>query len=214
MSYELTTQNIWILSILLLLGVMVVGGFTLQPDFQSPKLHINETPIVKNSQLQLRSGEIYEYSYILNGTGTNITYEIVDGNDCTEIRITNGMGKSSVCIDKNGIDKKLETNATLSDPSFLLFKPWMLALSEGWNWNNTLYMNFNNKLTRMTTNTYHVMRMDMYRGRRVFVVKEADDGGVNQYDWIDYQKRVLLRANGPGYDLKMTSGLPLSNSTQ
>jgi hypothetical protein len=196
-----------ILSIVILLGIMLVGGYGLKSDFQSPRLYINETPIVKNTDFQLKSGELYEYAYTINGTRTNITYEIVDSNDCTEIRITNGMGKSSVCVDQNGVDKKLNSNATLSDPSFLIFKPWMLALSYNWKWNNTIYMNFNNQLSKMSTNSYHVMRTDRYRGRDVFVVRESDENQITQYEWVDMKKRIVLKSVGPGYQLELINGL-------
>lgn len=207
MAYELTTKNIWIISAVALFALFFVGGFVLKSDFSNPKIFINETPIYKNSQFQLKSGDTYDYSYVINGTKTNITYEIVDDNGCTQIRITNGMRRSSICVDKDGLDTKLKSNATLSDPSFLLFKPWMLALDSNWNWNNTLYLNFNNKLSRMTTNTYHVMRIENYNGRRTFVVSESDDQGINQYDWVDYQKRILVKASGSGYEITLLNQL-------
>jgi predicted N-acyltransferase len=117
------------------------------------------------------------------------------------------MGKSSVCVDQNGVDKKLNSNATLSDPSFLIFKPWMLALSYNWKWNNTIYMNFNNQLSKMSTNSYHVMRTDRYRGRDVFVVRESDENQITQYEWVDMKKRIVLKSVGPGYQLELINGL-------
>jgi hypothetical protein len=102
-------------------------------------------------------------------------------------------------------------NSLLENPQMILFKPWMLALREGWRWNTSMYMAFENEPHYVAAMDYRVMRADTWRGRKAFVVMENISGSAPQYEWVDAEKRILLRLQGEGYEAVLVEGLPLSS---
>ncbi|MBI5046835.1 hypothetical protein HZC07_03835 [Candidatus Micrarchaeota archaeon] len=180
----------------ILIAIMLFAGFFVKPP---AVLKYTEEPLVKNTQLQIKPGETYVYQYMYNNSSANISYQVLDGGDCTIIRMVESVNISAICIDSGGVDRT-GSNMTFANPSMILFKPWMLAVKEGWNWNVSVYMDFNDSKTYIATVYYMTVRTENYNGRKTFVVEERT-GSDSQYDWIDAEKRVLLRIVGKGYEI-------------
>lgn len=205
---EFQSHTVAITTILVLLAIMALSAFVFKPPLDNSSLVIYEEPITKSKELQLQPGETYVYSYFFNSTQINITYDVFRGMNCTAIRIAEMGRGSESCIDRWGMDNS-SSNSSLQNPSMLLFKPWMLALKEGWHWNNSVYLAFGENRQHIADVNYRVLRMENYRGRLAFVVLEnASDGGP-QYDWVDDEKRVLLKTMGEGYEVVLVEGIPL-----
>ena len=207
--YDVSSKTVAIATILILLGIMLFSGFMYKPQFENPNVTVSEAPLIKNKEFQLAPGEEYKYAYLLNDTEINITYEVMKGNGCTAIYLLEDRGSSHVCVDKWGVDQS-GSNATFLDPSILLFKPWMLALHETWRWNSSMYLSFDERAQHVLNTDYKVIRTENYRGRMSFVVKTNSSNASPDYQWVDMEKRILLRILGEGYEVVLVEGLSLS----
>lgn len=208
--FDMSSKNVGLATLIVLIAIMAFSALTVKPQFESPSLVFKEEPIEKNTEFQLQPGEQYVYSYVFNNTPINITYQVLGGAGCTAIRVAESVNSSETCVDKWGNDRG-GYNSTLGNPQILLFKPWMLALNQGWHWNSSLYMSFNGSLQYMAGIEYRVLRIENYLGRPAFVVRENASNGLPQYEWIDVEKRVLLKLKGENYEITLTDGLPITN---
>jgi hypothetical protein len=201
----------WIIlaTIAILAGFIILSTNLFSPGLGNPKIVFREAPIQKNTAFQLLPGEQYQYAYLLNGTSANITYAIFQGPGCSYIVTVENMNGTPVCVDQEGMDGG-GFNSTLSDPAVLIFKPWMLALREGWTWNNSMYLEYDGGDEYISDTHYRVVRRDAYMNRTVFLVEVKSSTGPADYEWIDAQKRIMLRETGDGYDVRLVSGLPLA----
>jgi hypothetical protein len=197
MKYDLAAAAIIVLAIFIVAGV-----FLLRPAFENPALVVDEAPLYKNSYLKLSPGEAYVYTLDMNGSSAKATYLVGEGENCTFIRMMEAANHTGACLDRLGMDKR-GFNSSLEEPSILMFQPWMLALKEGWRWNSTTYFSFQGKLKRIGYNSYRVIRMENYTDRSAFVVELISDDGPPEYEWIDAEKRILLRMSGDGYEIKL-----------
>jgi hypothetical protein len=93
-------------------------------------------------------------------------------------------------------------NSTFQNPSILLFKPWMLALREGWTWKSSMYLSFDGALSHVSDTNYRVIRSESYENRTAFVVELKSEDNYSEYQWVDAEKRVLLKSMGEGYEVK------------
>ena len=205
----MSSRTVAIATIVILIGIMLFSSFIYMPQFEDPNITFKEAPLVKNKEQQLLPGEDYRYAYLLNNTEINVTYAVMDGDGCTAIYLMESAELSGVCIDEWGVDPS-GSNATFTNPAILLFKPWMLALHETWRWNNSMYMSFDETSQHIVDTDYRVMRTENYRGRMSFVVKINATTGPPEYQWIDMEKRVLLRVLGEDYEVRLVEGLPLN----
>ena len=85
----------------------------------------------------------------------------------------------------------------------------MLALRENWHWNNSMYVAFDDMESMISETYYRVMRTEYYRGRLSYVVEISSDSGPVEYEWVDAEKRILLKTVGDNYSLELIEGLPL-----
>lgn len=185
----------------LVLGAMVlISWLTINPELQNATVTFKEAPLEKNSEFQLKPGEIYVYAYDLNGTQINMTYLVLPGPNCTGIRLAESVNISETCLDKWGMDSR-GYNSAFENPAILLFRPWMLALREGWSWNSSMYMEYGGMEQHISDSYYRVVRKDELDGRPVFIVEIRVDDGPPEYQWIDAEKRVILRIEGEGYGI-------------
>jgi len=198
----------YIITIVAFIIIIILSLLIFKPRLENPVFLYKEAPLDKNSKFQLLPGEEYSYAYLINNTQINITYRIYKGNNCTVIRLMENMNSTGVCVDEWGMDST-GSNATLQDPTILLFKPWMLALEDRWKWNNSLYVDVGGTEEHLADTTYRVMRRENYRGREAFVVEISSEAGPEEYEWIDVEKRVLLKTTGETYVVEITEGLPL-----
>ena len=89
----------------------------------------------------------------------------------------------------------------------MMFKPWMLATEDHWTWNVSSYIVFEGFEKQVESVNYSVVRKEYYKGREAFVVRIRSSLGQEVWDWVDADKRVLLREIGPGYELELVEGL-------
>ncbi len=208
----LTPTEVVVAAVVILAASLAFSFIMFKPHFDNPKITIVEEPLVKNVEFQLKPGEQYVYGYLLNGSQVNVTYYILNGNNCTIIALMDASPPSTSCVDRWGMDKR-GYNSMLENAQMMPFKPWMLALSEGWKWNTSMYMGFENESHYLAGMDYRVMRTDTWRGRKAFVVVESVSGSEQQYEWVDAEKRILLMVQGNGYEVDLVEGLPFNESS-
>lgn len=198
--------SVVVASVVVLAIIMALSAVMFKPHFDNPNITLAEAPLTKNTEFQLMPGEQYTYAYLVNGTEVNATYEIFNGDNCTIIALMETTPPSASCVDRWGMDER-GYNSLLNNSQMMLFKPWMLALREGWTWNTTMYMGFENESQYVASMDYRVMRTDTWHGRKAFVVMENVSGSEPEYEWVDAEKRILLTLQGNGYEIDLVGGL-------
>ncbi len=204
-------NSVIIATLAVLVVIILLSSNMFSSGLRNPVISFKEEPLRKNAEFQLKPGEQYVYTYLFNNTGANITYAIYAGDGCTIIATPENLNSTPSCVGKDGTDSG-GYNSTLSDPGIIMFKPWMLALAEGWAWNNSMYLSYQGGETYISGTSYRVIRSDTYMGRPVFLVEVKSSTGPVDYEWIDAEKRIVLRESGEGYDVRLVQGLPLNGS--
>lgn len=194
-----------IVALAVLLVVMIFAGSNTQPFLETARTTISEEPLEKNSMLMLRSGESYVYEYRMQNSTFNMTFNVRDAGQCTVIGIAEAAGSQS-CVDEWGNDPT-GANTTLANPMMIIFKPWMLAVEDGWSWGATMRMNYEDYEKDVMETRYSVVRTETFGGRRAYVVKISAGEGTDTFLWVDAVKRILLREMGQGYEVVLVSGL-------
>lgn len=187
-------------AIALLILIMMGSSLMFGSKFQSPRIIYAEEPLTKNSQFSLQPGETYHYTVNYGNTSENLTYAILRGPGCIGIRLLESVNSTGVCVNSDGTDST-GYNSSLADPAILMFKPWMLALREGWHWNTSTYIYYGMKEDKVSDTVYRVIRKDNYGGRPSFLVGVTSDSGPEAYEWIDAEKRILLNMTTGGYEI-------------
>jgi len=203
--HDISSKTIVTVTIAILVVIMIASNYLYSSEFQNPKIVFKEEPIHKNKELQLKNGEQYQYTYVVNSTEVNITYIVTKSTNCTNIRLKEVVEDSDICLDKWGVDQS-GYNATLLNPTVLMFRPWMLALDNNWKWNTSTYMMLGNELNYLGSTRYRVVRTEEYNGRESFVVEISTNVGMPEYQWVDVEKRILLRTIGPTYEILFVNG--------
>lgn len=194
---------VFVAAVLVLALFIVVAALLIRPAFESPTVVYKEAPLQKNAQLNLSPGSAFRYTLVMNQSWANATYLIGQTDNCTLIRMMESVNFSGVCLDSDGLEEG-GSNATLMNPAIVMFQPWMLALSDGWTWNNTMYLSFNGDLKEVQQNQYRVVRMENYSGIMAYVVELTTDDGPPEYMWVDAQRRILLKMTGEDYQILLT----------
>lgn len=198
------------LTLLLFIAIMAVSSFTLKPQLENPEFVTLEGKLVKNAQLGVASGETYVYVYSVGNDSANLTYQVSDGYGCTLITLVEGH--TSVCLDSAGNDAAGQ-NASYAVQGMLLTRPWMLAIGDGWSWNVSAYIVYQGLIKYVGETDYAEVRKEFYKGRESYVVRIDSSENTTAWDWVDSEKRILLREIGPGYETELVSGLPDWNSS-
>ena len=207
----LRANAIIIATVLVLALLIIISTDLFSPALSNPRITFAEAPLQKNSQFQLMPGERYVYSYMFNNSSADVTYGLYPGEGCTIIALLENLNATPACVGKDGTDPG-GYNSTLANPQLILFKPWMLALKDGWRWNNTMYLSYDGGQQRISDTYYRVVRNDTYMNRTSFIVEIRSSSGPVDYEWVDAEKRVLLRETGDGYEIRLTQGLPMNGS--
>jgi len=177
-------------------------------QFKGDIFYIKEEPLSKNKALMLVPLEKYRYQ-IYSVENMEIEFNIKYGKNCMAVYILDQY--SGVCINSSGNDDS-NSNLFLSHPQVIFFKPWMLALDSNWKWSagyadrqtDTLYSNY----------SFEVIGEEKIFGRDSFIV-EIKSPEMNSKQWIDKQKRVLLKEETNTYSiLILEAPFGLSNSSQ
>jgi hypothetical protein len=202
-------QDQWLIIALLVLAAMVFfAALSFTPHLNNARMVAIEAPLVKNARLGVSPGDVYTYSYAMGNESDNISYLVGQGPGCTVVKLAGGQANSSVCLDARGNDATMQ-NSTYAVPVILLTRPWMLAVRDGWRWNVSDYMVFDTWPMRLVDTNYTVVRKEDYRGREAYVVRVESSEGNLAMDWVDAEKRILLREAGQGYEITLVNGLPL-----
>jgi len=200
---KLSSTTITIFAVILVFGLLFFSCFLFQPEFAEPELVIKEEPLEKNVVFQIQPGETYRYLYQQEDTlGVNLTYEIMKGPNCTFINLVEDIDSPGICVDTFGMDKR-HTNSAFQNNSVIMFKPWMLALHENWKWNTSVYLELAGESDKVADTSYRVVRTENYKGRECFVVEIKVDDVSPEYQWIDVEKRFLVRTLGIGYVVEL-----------
>lgn len=202
---------------LLTIAVLLVL-FVIAPSFYVPQLekemtfHYKEQPLEKNSALQLKNGEKYSYDYMVEGLGdaaktTSLTYEVRQYGKCKTIvlkEIKLNESTQQPCLKQDGTDQN-GSNLTISNPFILMFKPWMLAVKEGWVWKVELRADYGPGNITIEQIKMRYAGTETYLNRTVYVVDIIRNGNKNDKitSWIDKEKRVLLKENGMAYSIEI-----------
>ncbi len=195
-------NGILVLTVAIMVALLAIGAFLMSPALGNPTVVYIEAPLHKNTYFQPVPGETYVYTVTMGNSTTNATYEIVPGDGCTGIRLMESVNMSGACVDRFGMDKS-GFNTTVGNPPLIMFQPWMLALQDDWTWNSTTYLSFNGGLEEVSQNTYRVMRLEDYNGTQAYVVELRSDNESPDYEWVDAQKRILLKMTGDGYNIDL-----------
>ena len=195
--------KIALLSIAVLLALFVIA-----PSFYIPQLEkemtfqYTEQPIEKNSVLQLKNGDKYSYTYVVEGLGdaaktTSLTYEVRQYGTCKTIALKEIKLNESTkqpCLKQDGTDQN-NSNITLSNPFILMFKPWMLAVKEGWIWKVELRSNYGPVNTTIERIEMRYTGTETYLNRTAYIVEITKNGNTEDKitSWIDKEKECCLK---------------------
>lgn len=201
-----------IATIAILIGILIVSSNLFGGTLNNPRITYKEQPLLKNKDFQLQAGDEYVYSYLFNGSSVNITYVLFPGGNCTDIRVLENQNSSDTCVGSDGTDSS-GFNTSLSNPGVILFQPWMLALKDGWTWNSSMYLTYDGGEKYISDTSYRVVRTETYTNRTSFVVEIQTDGQPPDYEWIDADKRILLRILGTDYEVQLVDELSQNDTT-
>ncbi len=165
-----------------------------------------EDPILKNSELGLENGERYFYLYDGAGETGNITFLVGNNGGCRYISTPDIEISRGVCLDNAGNDYT-GSNVTFADPSIFMFKPWMLAVDDHWAWNVSVYAVKNNTRNYVFDIGYRTIRTDIINGRPAYLVEIDMGGSMLIYDWVDAEKRILVKEESMGTEIVLAEGL-------
>lgn len=206
---HLSSTQVAIATLAVLVVIMVLSALFFRPLFENPEMVLVEEPLAKDAAFQLKPGERYTYGMGGNGTRVAVGFQVLAGRNCTVIAFMNSQPPSTSCVRADGMDAG-GYNSQLGNQDIFMYAPWMLSLREGWRWNVSMYLSYNGTLAYIASKDYRVVRVEDYRGRRAFVVAENITGSAPQYDWVDAEKRILLRLQGEGYAIELVEGLNLT----
>jgi hypothetical protein len=68
-----------------------------------------------------------------------------------------------------------------------------------------MYLQYNNITQNVSDNYYRVMRTEIYKGRNTYVVEIKGADNTTGYQWVDAEKRVLVRVLGEGYEVELVT---------
>jgi len=187
----------WLLALAIVLIIfMIVSVYplvNLYSPYEGGETHFEqkESSLYKNTNLTLKDGERYVYNFS-NGYETgNITFLVEKKKTCTSITPKEIEG-AGVCLGLDGTDKK-GSNVSVGNGYIFMFKPWMLALNDTWKWNVTVYAVINKTETHAFDITYRIVRIDVIKGRKAYVVEIKIGDELSSYEWVDAEKRVLVK---------------------
>lgn len=200
---ECMKNDIFVLTLVVFFAMVVIAAIIVAPSFGKSSIDYVESPLSKNSKLQIQDGDVFEYKYYLNNTVVNITYVAID-RGCTMIFISESVNKSSICIEEYGMDES-GSNSSFSDPAFILFKPWMLAVKENWSWKNSMYMNYDGVMRHIADNEYKVVGIDEINGKKNFKIEINSSDGTYEYNWVDVDKRIINKIQGKGFVVELVN---------
>lgn len=199
----------FVLSILFMIGLLIVSVMVIKtPEIDRPNFIYHEEMLNKNAELAIRPGEWYVYEYNLSNSNISLAIEFQTkiGQNCVGIELKNTQNRTAVCLKKDGTDK-LQSNLTLSEPAIFMFRPWMLALDDNWEWDIKTAVSASGTKIKEEFIKFRVTESDNVSGRTAYKVEMSDAEGSEAIvtTWVDKEKRVILKEMGPGYEINLVS---------
>jgi hypothetical protein len=207
---EISPTRMALITLALLVVILIFASQTLQPQLGNPQFTTTEGKLVKNAQLGIEPGESYTYLYSVGNTSVNLTYAVFEGPGCNLVSLAEGH--AMVCLDSQGNDAGGQNTSYLV-PAVILMKPWMLAVADGWTWNASTYIVYQGLVKHVSDANYTELRREYFKGREAYVVRISSTNADPVWDWVDSEKRVLLREIGTDYEINMTNGLQFANDS-
>ncbi len=196
------TTKYFLMSLGIFLVIVIFGGIIFKPNLPNDVI-VKEDPLIKNTELAIKPGEIYVYNYDINNTNNTLTFMIKTGSNCTFIQVKESVNATGSCIDKNGNDKK-GGNVSLEVGYISMFKPWMLAVHGSWHWNARMTVDVAGSEIELKNISFDTVDEERILGRESFVVEITSDN-LHIATWIDKEKRILLKEKGNDYEIKLVS---------
>ncbi len=206
MADRFSSKNIALITIAILLVIMLISSFRIWPMIKQEKLLIiKEGVLEKISSHQLSTGESYAYNYSSENESVTVHYGLVQRSGCLEFTVSEIKNNGTSCIKADGTDSG-GSNLTLNNQFIYFFRPWMLAVKPGWNWNVDIYTNITT-VSKLSSFKFYFAGETSYRGREAFIVKQTEDNSNNEATMlIDKEKRILLKEEGNGYQVEIIYG--------
>ena len=180
------------------------------------QVDFTEGPLQKNTQLPFLPGETYEFSVSSPESSARASYRTHSAPSCPGIVLESVRSKEKVCLLKNGLEHGLpeggQSNAGLGNGTFILFSPWMLAASEGFEWQTSQKITVLAAQSEIFT-TYRCAGKRKIAGRDAFEIVSITgvdspgsfSGNGAQRMFIDEERRVLLLAEIGNMSAKLIS---------
>jgi hypothetical protein len=172
---------------------------------------IIESPLAKNSPLMLLAGETYAYELsgtVVEGANRQVLYAVRSSSNCPGILVAERTSNfaSSECLSKttgNAFNDPLQLNSSTGNQSFLIFSPWMLAVSENFNWQATSITSAAGVEMRFTTSLESLGKKEV-AGREAYEITVTSPAlGSKSTYFIDAEKRVLLSAESGNLTVRL-----------
>lgn len=200
--------KIGLITAAILIVIMLISSYKIWPEIKQEGLyHFQEGPLNK-SELRLAAGETYVYEYNVGKQAVNITFSLRTSGNCLQVVMAEMKNIPLPCIDNDGTDAS-KSNVTLANPMVFFFKPWMLALTDGWDWEVITYSGLGGR--EIDRFEFKEVGMETYANRSVYLVQgKINDTVIVTYK-IDKEKRIVLAENGEDYSIKLiTAPFPLT----
>ncbi len=197
-----TTARYFLISLGIFMIIIFFASVFFRPDLPGG-LKVKESPITKNKELAIKPGETYVYNYRINNTDNTLTFAIKGNADCTFIQIKESTNVTGVCVNKDGNDKG-GSNVSLEITYISMFKPWMLAVDKNWKWSANMVIDVAGSDLDIQNISFRTIREEIMFGRESYAVEIADEKA-KTIDWIDKEKRILLRETGKGYEIELVA---------
>ena len=201
--------SMWIPALIIFIVLILMGAmmFPIIPPttVEDLPVFVNvEEPLVKNTNLTVKPGERYTYNYYTTDEDLeNMSFIVKEKKGCAAYIYTTDVEISvGVCLNRYGNDRT-GSNISYSDPYIYMFKPWMLAVEENWEWTVPVYAVKNDSKVHVFDITYRTLRIDNINGRPAYLVEINTGEGLQTLDWIDVEKRILLREEALGTTIEL-----------
>lgn len=199
-----------VIAFLLIFLLMVFYSFLTyeDPDVSAHPYVFEVQKLEKNMDLQLKQNETYVYLIKSFGTIYNLTYITGDtpnsiggeisADVCLPIYEVSQQETVQICVDNKGLyPPGIGSNISYGTAAYVLFKPWMLAVDENWEWNVTTLTKYEG-VDWPDEYSYIIFKTvgeETVFGRNTYKIEVTIDD-VPEYYWIDKEKRVLIKKEG------------------
>jgi hypothetical protein len=132
------------------------------------------------------------------------------------VLLVESYSQNSACVKESGnsADDSFRTDLSLGNQSFLLFSPWMLAVSDNFSWQVNATVSAG--AAQLSLPILFASKGEKeIAGRRAFEISISSELGDSSTAYIDAEKRVLLLADFGNASARLVSApFPLNWSSK